>query len=62
MTVTWELIIAAVGAGSTVAVVVFQGAFKLGQMWNRLDTNESDIKRVAKRVDDHIEDRSVHVE
>ena len=55
MTVTWELIIAAIGAGSTVAVVVFQGSFKLGQIWSRLE-------RVEQRVDDHVSDRTVHIE
>ena len=46
MTLSWEQIVAVIGAGSTIGSSIFWGALWLGRLTNR-------IERVERRVNDH---------
>ncbi len=46
MNLSWEQIVAVIGAGSTMGSAIFWGALWLGRLTNR-------IERIERRVDDH---------
>lgn len=46
MNLTWEQLVAVIGAGSTIGSAIFWGALWLGRLTNRLERSE-------RRLDDH---------
>jgi hypothetical protein len=50
MSISTELVLAVIAAGSTVAVAIFQGAFYLGQIWHRIGRAEGRIDDLERDV------------
>ncbi len=51
MTLTYEIVLAMVGAGATVATVTFWAAFYLGRIWSQLQTHDERLDRHDERLD-----------
>lgn len=51
MTISTEQILMVLGGASTITTAIFWGAFLLGRLHSRMDTNEKDVTALGNRMD-----------